>query len=630
MKTTSKKALSTLLALALVFSLFIAMPITASADSAVKIADMINDYAYFGSGALSAEVSGNTVTVTGSATSGGRIINLNFDPGVTVIWKADYSSSEINAININGEGVFELPQGGSLTLTGSGSAITVGNSAIMNVIVSGGEIHSEGGCIGFGTKGAIVNISGGVLDAKKVALSGQQGKIHVSGGLVTSSEGTVISNIGDGSSITISGGTVRSVDSVAITSGGAGSIITISGGLVENGGQAGTAGASQTISAANFTMTGGVLRNLDATSSPGQSGSASVITFNGDFDISGGQISSRVGYVLYPNGVNYSINVRGGFMFSYGTNITRLSLSTSGARDNVINSTINDPVIGGEAVLCAWNQAVGRTTYTAGKSDDLVVAPTGASAVWGKEGGESGIKYSNGSNTGFFPLDGVTVTGEDDATPPPETQPPGDSSLPNNMSNWAKQEVEKAYEMGLIPDSLLDPGLDYKEPITRAEFAALSVKVYESLSGLIATPAANNPFTDTNDVEVLKAYQVGITTGMSETTFAPGSLLNREQAATMLTRVFKKINFDGWTIQTDGQFALTYEKPAPFADDAQISDWAKDSVYFMYANGIIQGTGNNMFAPRAVTSSQEAIGYATATREQAIAIAVRMAENLGS
>ena len=49
----------------------------------------------------------------------------------------------------------------------------------------------------------------------------------------------------------------------------------------------------------------------------------------------------------------------------------------------------------------------------------------------------------------------------------------------------------------------------------------------------------------------------------------------------------------------------------------------------MVANQIISGTGNNKFAPKNVTTAQEAQGYANATREQALAIAVRMVENLG-
>ena len=74
---------------------------------------------------------------------------------------------------------------------------------------------------------------------------------------------------------------------------------------------------------------------------------------------------------------------------------------------------------------------------------------------------------------------------------------------------------------------------------------------------------------------------------------------------------------------------LTYEKPAVFADDANISFWAKDRVYFMAANEIIKGVGNNKFAPKNVTSAEETNGYANATREQALIITVRMVQNLG-
>ncbi|MDO4552038.1 MAG: S-layer homology domain-containing protein [Bacillota bacterium] len=195
-----------------------------------------------------------------------------------------------------------------------------------------------------------------------------------------------------------------------------------------------------------------------------------------------------------------------------------------------------------------------------------------------------------------------------------------------NASDWAQDELQQADELGLIPDVL--QGADLTQDITRAEFAAVAVKVYEALSGTAAIPIVNNPFTDTNDVEVLKAYNIGAVNGMSATTFAPNDLLNREQAAAMLTRVFKRVTLAGWTLETDGQFTLDYTQPAAFADDANISAWAKDSVYFMVANGIINGVGNNMFAPKNVTSAEEAQGYANATREQALLIAVRMVQNL--
>ena len=197
-----------------------------------------------------------------------------------------------------------------------------------------------------------------------------------------------------------------------------------------------------------------------------------------------------------------------------------------------------------------------------------------------------------------------------------------------NAHDWAKPELTEADGAGLIPADLRSA--DLKAPITRAEFAAVSVKVYEALSGIKAEPAAVNPFTDTADLEVLKALNVGITNGLSDTEFGPAKLLNREQAATMLSRVYKKVAFVGWTLTTDGDYAdafrALFTMPEPFADDADISSWARDSVYFMAANGVLNGVGNNCFAPKLVTSGEETLNHAT--REQAILIAVRLVKNL--
>ncbi|MDO4552132.1 MAG: S-layer homology domain-containing protein [Bacillota bacterium] len=194
-------------------------------------------------------------------------------------------------------------------------------------------------------------------------------------------------------------------------------------------------------------------------------------------------------------------------------------------------------------------------------------------------------------------------------------------------SSWAKAELAEADALRLIPERLQNA--DLTQDITRAEFAAVAVKAYEALSGTAAIPAVNDPFTDCKDAEVLKAYNIGAVNGTSATTFTPDALLNREQAATMLTRVFKKVSMPGWSLATDADFTLNYTKGAAFADDAEISDYARDSVYFMAANGIISGMGNNLFAPKNITSAQEANGYANATREQALIIAVRMVQNLG-
>jgi len=196
----------------------------------------------------------------------------------------------------------------------------------------------------------------------------------------------------------------------------------------------------------------------------------------------------------------------------------------------------------------------------------------------------------------------------------------------SNASEWATKELKKADEMGLIPDSLR--GKDFKKPITRAEFAAVAVKLYENLTSKKATPIEKNPFTDTKDPEILKAFNLGVTNGTSATLFSPDAFITREQLATMLTRALKTAYIPGWTLPTDGNFTLNFTMPAKFADDANISEYAKQSVYFMAANGIVNGVGSNKFAPKNTTSSEEALLYANATREQALAIAVRIVDNL--
>lgn len=185
-------------------------------------------------------------------------------------------------------------------------------------------------------------------------------------------------------------------------------------------------------------------------------------------------------------------------------------------------------------------------------------------------------------------------------------------------SDWALPELEKAEDLNLIPEILKNSDLTQK--VTREEFAEISVKLYESLSQKTADEVADNPFSDTQNPEILKAYALGITNGTTENTFSPASFLTREQASTMLSRAYQ------------ASFALEklpdFEKPKAFSDDDLISSWAKDSVYFMAAKGVISGVSATHFAPKPATDEEAARGYGSATREQSLILAVRICENL--
>jgi hypothetical protein len=194
----------------------------------------------------------------------------------------------------------------------------------------------------------------------------------------------------------------------------------------------------------------------------------------------------------------------------------------------------------------------------------------------------------------------------------------GSGSFYSNAHTWAEPELNKASEYGLIPAIL--KGADMTKPITREEFCELAVLLYEKVTETTASPAAENPFTDTTNQQILKAYSLGITTGTSSTTFSPKKLINREQCAAMLFRAIK-------AIKPDGDYSTAGIKDFP--DQKNISSYAVDATKYMSKAGIIKGdaqTGN--FMPKATTSAEEASGYGMATREAAIMMTVRTFEGM--
>jgi hypothetical protein len=195
----------------------------------------------------------------------------------------------------------------------------------------------------------------------------------------------------------------------------------------------------------------------------------------------------------------------------------------------------------------------------------------------------------------------------------------GSGSFNKKISDWAKPELQKADELGLIPDILADA--DMTKPITREEFCELAVLLYEKTTGTKSIPVSPNPFIDTSNDQILKAFKLGITTGMSQTTFSPGLLINREQCAAMLFRAIK-------AIKPGGSFDIAGVKDFP--DQKYISSWAVQATKYMFKAGIIAGDANGNFMPKATTTVQEAARYGMATREQAIALSVRTFEKLPS
>lgn len=174
----------------------------------------------------------------------------------------------------------------------------------------------------------------------------------------------------------------------------------------------------------------------------------------------------------------------------------------------------------------------------------------------------------------------------------------GETLLPANAkeySSWAKDEVAAAGEHGLT-ESFSYPRLD----ITRANFTQLAMNLYNKIYPGKEIPVLETKFTDCNDADITAdvhdAAVLGIVTGYEDGTFRPYKTISRQEAATMLDRLYQVLG---------GKTDMVSEKA--FADDAKIGDWARGSVYAMRQTGIMQGKENNQFCPKDGYTAEQSI-----------------------
>ena len=174
----------------------------------------------------------------------------------------------------------------------------------------------------------------------------------------------------------------------------------------------------------------------------------------------------------------------------------------------------------------------------------------------------------------------------DDTTPKTSA-----TSVP--ASKWAADSIEIARKINIISGNYNFPGA-----ITREEFCELVFNYIKNFPGsAFSVGIIKPPFNDTDNehIEVLNA--LGIVKGKSETEFAPNDSLTREEAAAILCRLINKI-YPGW--DATAQYF-------DFADSGQISDWAMNDIQVICNMGIMQGVGDNRFAPKELYTTEQAV-----------------------
>jgi|GEM_PF-7116359 len=211
----------------------------------------------------------------------------------------------------------------------------------------------------------------------------------------------------------------------------------------------------------------------------------------------------------------------------------------------------------------------------------------------------SGSRRSGGSGGGSIKIDtGVSAVVAPTSTP----QEPSDNIFADvGDEYWAKNDIMQLYQKGILKGTAAST-VEPERNITRAEFLALTVRAL----GLEDT-AYNGIFSDVSDGDwyagvVQTALNNNIVEGDGEE-FSPNDVISREQMVKMIVKAY---NIKKGSISNK-------DNDEQFADNSEISDWARVSVQEAKAIGLIKGMPDNRFLPKQGT-----------TRAQAASVIIRL------
>ncbi len=166
--------------------------------------------------------------------------------------------------------------------------------------------------------------------------------------------------------------------------------------------------------------------------------------------------------------------------------------------------------------------------------------------------------------------------------------------LYDTPSDWAKETVDNAVKASLVNEQQRKR---YRRDITREDFCEIAYNLPKIKNACEQLTGVVDNFTDTDNEKILQLCALGIINGVGNNKFSPDTYITREESATILERIMNK-TMDNMSMTTD--YII-------FDDDNEISDWARNSIQVMAHFGIMQGVGDNKFAPKETYTTEQAI-----------------------
>lgn len=262
--------------------------------------------------------------------------------------------------------------------------------------------------------------------------------------------------------------------------------------------------------------------------------------------------------------------------FSDEIGITMSSYNALGNKNSVLSALHKGEYATLKELAAAFRNAVGKAG--------------GVTNSGGGGGGGGGASY-NKPETSDGTIGNVSVV-----------VPSGSNTAPvNSIDNfkdsddavWAKDAMQNLLDKKILSgygDNTLKPN----NTITREEFIKLLIAAFYSVDY-----SAKTTFTDIPDDSwcysyVASAEKYGITKGKGNSLFGLGELISRQDMAVMICNYLKSV--------------MSIEKidSESFTDDANISEYAKESVYALKSMNILSGYQDGSFLPEGSATRAEA------------------------
>ncbi|SDL69821.1 S-layer homology domain-containing protein [Paenibacillus jilunlii] len=220
-----------------------------------------------------------------------------------------------------------------------------------------------------------------------------------------------------------------------------------------------------------------------------------------------------------------------------------------------------------------------------------------------------------GGSTGWTPASTPAPTHSASPAPTstaaavPSSSPAGNVDRPSTNpvltdigTHWAASAIQKALEAGFV-NGYADNTFRPNREVNRAEFITMLARALK-----LPDNSSTGAFKDMDKIPVwarpyaAQAISAGIVSGYADGTFRPEQKLTRSELTVMIVRALG--------IKVDTQAKLT------FTDAGDVPKWAAPYIAAAVDRSLVNGTGQNRFAPHRV-----------ATRAEAVALIVNLLEN---